>query len=1213
MKVPAGQYLLPLLFLLPVFQGKSQLFSDYHFRFKTYTTSEGLAHNSVKKCVSDSRGFLWCITENGLSRFDGFQFKTYRNIFNDSTSLPVNNLWDIAVTDKDEIIIAYKFGLCRMNPLSGRFSIIRHLGKNIEAERITFHKPTNTVFIATRNGILKYSPHDQTVTATSLHRKFQNLVSNITIDLKDNLWVLVERHGYYRYSIKQDTSFYYDSYDWPMHLYQDTEGTYYLGTWGNGFQVFDKTADEYHKTIHDLKLSEVPGNNYIFCGAAEAPLLTGTDIIWVISHVSGIGLYSKSEKRFVKHFGYNPSQKNGLATPFNWSIYPAPDGNLWIGTWHGLMKISPLNQYFQNAELPELHSSLYNAITGIIDDPYETNTAWMAVLGNGIAKYDKQTNQIIRRYYFDGLNVNAWYNERWPVFFHKDSNQVIWSSTYGGLIKISGGKVSFVPLSDEGENSYAESGIMDSRGNIWQTGDRIIQFNPYSGKARPWKFPWVKKSGLYGYGACEGADGKIYIASEWGLFTIDEKNDKTDQVHYSFPAGDSTKWSAVYSVQAIDNNIYFGTNAGLAAYNILSKKTEIISAEKNLKPVLKNALYRDKKNNLWIYCSSGLFRYNPSTKELLQFTTADGVYAHSNDPAYFFEYNGNTYLGSRMAYTRFNPGYISSNSNKPVPYITTAILNNGTAPPLPVSDGDRLNHRQQNISFDFTAIEYNFPEKITFSVMLEGFDETWSQPSPARTKSYTNLPPGKYTFKVRAFNNNKEGDAVASFGFSIKPAFWQTVWFKVLLSIVITGLVFFLYSIRIRQIKNRQLEKNRMQQLKLEQYRQELETEQISNFFSASLTGKENISEVLTDVAKNLIGKMGFEDCMIYLWNEDKSKLIQHAGHGVKGAIENTADKEKYHIPAGKGIVGAAVESRQPLLVNDTSADPRYISADEIIRRSELCVPVMIDDEVMGAINIEHTEKNFFTKHHIQTVSTIATLMANKIKAIESTSALHQKQLELAQASKQLAESEVAMLRSQMNPHFIFNSLNSVQKYIWENKEEDAAEYLASFAKLMRGILENSRYKFISLRKETEFLKLYIDLENRRSNNSFNYVIKLDESLDTAKTLIPPMLLQPFIENAIWHGLNKKAEKGNLLVHIYKKAEQLVCVVDDDGVGRQPSANKEGDKKSLGISITQQRIERLIEGASQSASLTIHDKTENGKPSGTIVTVILPLQTDPDA
>src|SRR6185436_7615756 len=122
------------------------------------------------------------------------------------------------------------------------------------------------------------------------------------------------------------------------------------------------------------------------------------------------------------------------------------------------------------------------------------------------------------------------------------------------------------------------------------------------------------------------------------------------------------------------------------------------------------------------------------------------------------------------------------------------------------------------------------------------------------------------------------------------------------------------------------------------------------------------------------------------------------------------------------------------------------------------------------------------------------------------------------------------------------------------------------FAKLMRAILENSRKNFVTLREEIDTVKIYTELEHRRSNGRFNYTIKIAGDIDPDKITIPPMLLQPFIENAIWHGLSKKEEKGNLAISVYKENDQLVCIVDDDGVGR--SEQKETGKRSLGIGIT---------------------------------------------
>ena len=225
---------------------------------------------------------------------------------------------------------------------------------------------------------------------------------------------------------------------------------------------------------------------------------------------------------------------------------------------------------------------------------------------------------------------------------------------------------------------------------------------------------------------------------------------------------------------------------------------------------------------------------------------------------------------------------------------------------------------------------------------------------------------------------------------------------------------------------------------------------------------------------------------------------------------------------------------------------------------------------------------------------------------------IRRREAQQTRQNKLVAELELKMLRSQMNPHFIFNSLNSIQKYIWENKEEDAAEYLARFAKLMRAILELSRHEFVSLKEEASVLKLYIELEHRRSNGSFEYNVHIDENLDQDKTLVPPMIMQPFIENAIWHGLNKKGSKGHLQVSVKKINDQLVCEIADDGNGfdLNKPVIKEG-QASLGIEITRQRLERLMHNTGLRSEVSIHSTREgNGeRPAGTTVTIYLPLQT----
>lgn len=202
-----------------------------------------------------------------------------------------------------------------------------------------------------------------------------------------------------------------------------------------------------------------------------------------------------------------------------------------------------------------------------------------------------------------------------------------------------------------------------------------------------------------------------------------------------------------------------------------------------------------------------------------------------------------------------------------------------------------------------------------------------------------------------------------------------------------------------------------------------------------------------------------------------------------------------------------------------------------------------------------------------------------------------------------VSETELKALRSQMNPHFIFNSLNSIGDYILKNDSDSAQDYLSKFGKLIRIVLENSGQEEITLREDVEFLELYLQIESKRQPHRFSYSIRFAENIDLDAILVPPMLLQPFIENAIWHAFPEKGERGRIEISFEVKGENLFCTVEDNGIGRAKSSNSIG-KKSMGVAITENRIKILNEKSGTQGSLQIIDKTLD---SGTKVEIILPL------
>jgi len=214
-----------------------------------------------------------------------------------------------------------------------------------------------------------------------------------------------------------------------------------------------------------------------------------------------------------------------------------------------------------------------------------------------------------------------------------------------------------------------------------------------------------------------------------------------------------------------------------------------------------------------------------------------------------------------------------------------------------------------------------------------------------------------------------------------------------------------------------------------------------------------------------------------------------------------------------------------------------------------------------------------------------------------------------AQASK-LANRLLALksLRGQMNPHFIFNALNSVNQFISQQDERTANRFLSEFALLMRLVLENSQEDFIPLQKEQEILSLYLKLEHYRFRDKFDYEIKIDDSINNETIEVPPMLIQPYIENAVWHGLRYKDEKGKLLLHFYKQNGDLIAEITDNGIGRKRSAELKTENQKKHNSMGIKNIEERLSILNKVYKLNYRVKIDDEENHGTRVSIYLPIK-----
>jgi LytS/YehU family sensor histidine kinase len=229
--------------------------------------------------------------------------------------------------------------------------------------------------------------------------------------------------------------------------------------------------------------------------------------------------------------------------------------------------------------------------------------------------------------------------------------------------------------------------------------------------------------------------------------------------------------------------------------------------------------------------------------------------------------------------------------------------------------------------------------------------------------------------------------------------------------------------------------------------------------------------------------------------------------------------------------------------------------------------------------------------------------MADRIIAAERLKS------EKASAAHKMTELELQSLRAQLNPHFMFNSLNAIQELILKEDNDNSHLYLSRFAELVRMLLDNANQPFLSLRKEISLLELYLSLENLRIPD-LKYSIEVDPLIDSNKITIPNMILQPYIENAIWHGLSHKKGEKNVYIRIIKKQSGIICEVKDNGVGRKMATELKSlyrrEHRSRGMELLSKRFSLLSKEYGSDIHTKVEDLHDNGTATGTRVAITVP-------
>lgn len=950
--------------------------------FTSYTTQEGLASNYIRCVLKDSSGTLWIGTDNGLSVYDGKKFSTF-SASQGLGSIMVNDL----VQDKSGTIwIATEKGIYKTE----KDSIIPFALQGIRVSCLLQDSAGN-LLAGTDDGVCHFSKANHILYTLRFGIR-QGLPNNIVTAL----------------SIRE-------------------AGGVWVCTYGGGVAVFD--SDNFltnNKPFSVINKSMGLASNTVF------DCVDAGDAVWFVT-ASGITKYNADSTgaSFTQITETEGLSKNVVMCTMKDSF-----GNLWFGTSGGGVSKLSSERFIHYTAIKGVFGTWVYAI---LQD--SSGLMWFATSEGGVTTYDgKIYKRFSERNGFTASKIKC---------MAQDSSGNIWLGTISDGVYMYNGKtfrhfnnrnglssnfINYILVDESGRVLLATAGggiscLLPSKNNMYA----VKNIRPRDGLASDRINTLVTDR-----------KGAVWVGTAGnGISLIRFAEDNTYTIKNYTTTNGLTSNTIRCSVADNRGGVIFGTaDAGLIVY----EGGKFVSVTKT-HGLCSNNIYScilDVRGSLWIGTDKGIDRMFLSSGNGIEvirhygksegFT---GIEAIQNSVC--LDNRGYIWFGTVKSATVFNPA-AERTLQIPRVHITGMHLFFDAIEQTPygkiitpwyaLPESLLLPYDQNHLSFEFIGVEQANPEAVAYSWMLEGFDKGWTPATTKREAVYSNLPPGTYTFKVKAANEEDNwNDNAAVYTFTIRPPFWQTWWFILAAFVVFVAAVWWLIFSASRKLK------------------------------------KENIRE--------------------------KQRL---------------------------------------------------------------------------------------------------------------------------EAERSLIELEQKALRLQMNPHFLFNCLNSIKGLIAEDKPEEAKIYLSKFAKLMRSMLDHSMDAFISLENEITGLRMYAELEKLSNADAFDFNIIVDETIDPSFVQIPPMMIQPFVENAILHGMAGKKGKGKISVTFTQEENYLHCVIEDDGVGRTKAAALKQQTmqqhKSAAITVTQERLNILNKKLNLEAiKISVVDlMTEEHQAIGTRVTLLIPFQ-----
>jgi len=901
------KYLLAPLLILFSLKGYA-----VELNFKYYKAEDGLSSNTVYTALQDSKGFMWFGTENGLNRFDGYNFTIYQHIPRTAQSLIQNYVYALAEDADEHLWIGTERGVCSFDlnlKTFTPFTLTTHKDISVDSRIQSLIYDRGKLWIASaRQGVFVKEEEELR------HYSFEEFridpgstvwVNTLYKDKEQIIWVSVDNtlHQIYRFDdttgefvpafpdLPQEAQHELRSYS----MLEDTFGTLWFGTWTNGLISVDK-----HKGIVTDKYLNDPGKEHILHIHQLTEYEPGLLLIGSNDGLTSFRISPISGNRLDQHF-----TEPKLSNRFVYPIYKDPEGGLWIGTYYGgINYASPNRNYFTSYQHIKHENSISGHVVSCFCEDDEGNI-WIGTEDGGLNELDTRSG-LIRSYSHHDNRSGLSFNN---VHALCQVDNKLWIGTYtGGLnvMDLDTKEISHYYADADNPNSLDANNIYsifrDNTGTVWiGTSSGINRYNPDSDTFTPVRIlnefvMDIIQSGQHIWFATinRGLQRYDLETGEWKEFRFEAAN------RQSLISNDVTTLSVDEQQQ-----LWIGTNSGLCRYDA---EQEVFIDEEVTFP--SNYICKIFSDNglLWITTLKGLISYHPTTREYRQFNQSDGLLSDLFTPNSGYQSaSGRIYVGTPNGFNAFYPRQLVRNEFKPPIEITGFQLFNKPARLEEYLTRDKkgdehlvLAHHNNSFSFDYTALSFFAPGKNRYAFMLEGFDKEWNDAGNNRRATYTNIPPGDYLFRVRASNNDGVwSDHDHTLAVVIRPPLWWNAWSISLYVLLVMGMLFYLFywlREKVRR-KNAEMIRKVRDEKERESYRSQIEfftnvAHEIRTPLSLIIAPLEQVmerSEILPESTRSDLGTMrSNSERLLLLVNQllDFSK-IEKGGIQISLSLEN--------------------------------------------------------------------------------------------------------------------------------------------------------------------------------------------------------------------------------------------------------------------------------------------------------------------------------------